>query len=234
MRQNLSKWLEAALDHADMKQAEMARQLTIALKASYDRSAVNKMVKGGRKINADELLAASKITNFPAPEGFQRDEHIESSDIADHAAKVAPPAPSKRGSMPRPLVPFMGWAAGHEGADWIIRRDVEELLPRPAAIPSERAVFALKVLGDSMDPAYRQGTTVYVEQFGVVRPGDTVIVVVKHGPHNEDRSAYIKTLIRRTSRKVICEQYNPRKPIEFEVSDVEAIYRVIPWEELLG
>ena len=143
------------------------------------------------------------------------------------------PAP-RPASASKPPVPLIGSAVGHEGDDWVIRRDVEEPIPRPSGIPAERAVFALKVVGDSMDPAYREGATIYMEQFGSVRAGDIVLIVVKHGPHDEERSGFVKKLVRRTSRKLICEQFNPRKSIEFDVGDVEALYRVIPWEELVG
>lgn len=142
--------------------------------------------------------------------------------------------PAAQADSSRPQVPLMGWAAGHEGADWIIRQDVQEPLPRPAGIPDERAVFALKVIGDSMEPAYPAGETVYIEQFGSPRPGDIVLIILRHGPHDDDRSGYIKKLVRRSSRKLTCEQFNPKKPVEFEARDVEAVYRVIPWKELLG
>lgn len=64
----LSKWLEAALESAQITQAELARRLTEELGRSIDRAAVNKMVAGKRAIAADELLAIQRITGETAPQ----------------------------------------------------------------------------------------------------------------------------------------------------------------------
>lgn len=63
----LRDWLQIALNHAGLSQAEAARQLTARLRRSVDRAAVNKMVKGTREISADELLVLEEITGYPAP-----------------------------------------------------------------------------------------------------------------------------------------------------------------------
>lgn len=68
MSRDLSKWLAAALKHADgMPQAELARRLTERLGRSIDRAAVNKMLKGDRGIAADELFAIVELTGYQAP-----------------------------------------------------------------------------------------------------------------------------------------------------------------------
>lgn len=63
----LSEWLRAALKETDIKQAELARQLTSRLGRSIDRAAVNKMTTGERNILGDELLEIERITGFSAP-----------------------------------------------------------------------------------------------------------------------------------------------------------------------
>lgn len=63
----LSMWLREALEKSGLGQATLARELTARLGRSIDRAAVNKMVKGTRKISADEMMAISEITAFPTP-----------------------------------------------------------------------------------------------------------------------------------------------------------------------
>ena len=63
----VSDWLTQALKKSRISQAELARQLTIALKRSIDRAAVNKMVSGKRDISADEMIEIAKITAYPFP-----------------------------------------------------------------------------------------------------------------------------------------------------------------------
>lgn len=65
----LSDWLRKALQASNTKQAELARILSERLGRSIDRAAVNKMVKGSRAIQGDELLEIEKITGYDAPRG---------------------------------------------------------------------------------------------------------------------------------------------------------------------
>lgn len=55
------------MEQRSLKQAELSRLLSEELGRSIDRAAVNKMLKGGRSISGDELLAIEQITGLPAP-----------------------------------------------------------------------------------------------------------------------------------------------------------------------
>jgi hypothetical protein len=63
----LSEWVRQAIDFAKISQAALARAMTENLRRQIDRAAVNKMIKGTRKVAADELYAISAITKFAAP-----------------------------------------------------------------------------------------------------------------------------------------------------------------------
>jgi transcriptional regulator with XRE-family HTH domain len=64
-RVNLSDWVQKALDHAGMTQAELSRALIQAGLRTIDRSAVNKILLGTRKLLAEEMLEISRITDYP-------------------------------------------------------------------------------------------------------------------------------------------------------------------------
>ena len=64
----LSEWVQRALDHAQMKQAELSRALIQSGLSTIDRSAVNKVVLGTRKLSAEEMLEVSRITDYPIPD----------------------------------------------------------------------------------------------------------------------------------------------------------------------
>ena len=55
----IGQWVAKALADSGAGQAEIARRLTEMLGRSIDRAAVNKMVRGGRAVAADEMLAIS-------------------------------------------------------------------------------------------------------------------------------------------------------------------------------
>lgn len=67
----MSRWLQAALESAQMSQSELARLLTERLHRSIDRAAVNKMLKNKRVISADEMVEIARITGM-VPPGSER------------------------------------------------------------------------------------------------------------------------------------------------------------------
>jgi hypothetical protein len=70
-------WVSQALDHAQMKQAELSRALIQSGLSTIDRSAVNKIVLGTRKLSAEEMLVISKITRFQIQGGAPPTQAVE-------------------------------------------------------------------------------------------------------------------------------------------------------------
>lgn len=157
----------------------------------------------------------------------------------DQKNSIRAPAAVEAGAplSPRPPIQVFGWVSGQKNADFLIRDDIQgerEELPRPSGIPASMNVYALRVTNESMEPRYHAGDVLYVQAYKTPRPGEDAVIQLSQGPHDQERSGYVKTFVRKTSRKWICEQYNPRKTVEFDVGDVISIERVIPWKELLG
>lgn len=93
----LSLWVKKALEHSEMSQAELARQLTLRLRREIDRAAVQKMTiarpkKGQkpRKVIADELLAIEDITGYPIPERTRRVRMANAVGYVGAGAEVIP------------------------------------------------------------------------------------------------------------------------------------------------
>jgi phage repressor protein C with HTH and peptisase S24 domain len=61
------QWIEGAMLHSGMSQSELARALQTRLQTEFDRSKIYKILKGGRKVTAEEMLAIEEVTAFPAP-----------------------------------------------------------------------------------------------------------------------------------------------------------------------
>lgn len=95
----IAQWIRAALKHAGMSGAELARRMT-ERGLTVDRAAVNKMMKEAasektkpRKVKAAELLAISQITGYALPNSLTLDEHIESHHIGTEDHQVEPDFP---------------------------------------------------------------------------------------------------------------------------------------------
>lgn len=61
-----SQWLRAALTHAKMSQAALARELN-AWRDGYGRDTVNKIATGKRRLTSDEMVQVARITGYPLP-----------------------------------------------------------------------------------------------------------------------------------------------------------------------
>lgn len=225
----MNEWVIEALDHAKMSQAELARLLKERLKRSFDRSTVNKMTIGTRKVKADELIAIEELTGYPAPNAEK------GAIVAPNAVRAADTAPLPSGGARD--VPVYGVAFGGRGteADFSTNGEVLEYTARPALLVGRRRAFAVNVINDSMSPLYTSGKKVFVDPDGM-RPkiGDVVLVELYADDPDAAGPGYIKTLVARGGAKLVLSQFNPPKELSFAADRVKTILRVIPYDELLG
>lgn len=158
----LVKWLEQALRESGLSQSELAARLTQRLGRAIDRSAVNKMVNGRRKVSGDEMLAIGNITGVPAPEIRVQPIEIE---------------------LPLDGLPVLGTIQAGAWLDTSLvdpaaEPEMLQVIP-DARFPRARQ-YALRVVGDSMDLDYPDGSYVtcvdYAESGLSVREGMTVHV----------------------------------------------------------
>ncbi|WP_262298410.1 LexA family transcriptional regulator [Microvirga sesbaniae] len=132
-------------------------------------------------------------------------------------------------------VPAYGTAVGGGDRDGDFRFNGQTIgyEPRPPGIQGRKDVYVLYVQNDSMDPKYEPGERLYVDPHRPPRPMDYVVVELQ-GDDGEPGKGFIKRLVRQTPTKVIVEQFNPRKEIEFDRQEIKSLHRVIPTDELLG
>lgn len=92
---------------------------------------------------------------------------------------------------------------------------------RPAALQQVRDAYALWVDGDSMDGfGLPDGTEVHVHPHRTPRAGRFCVVIRTNG------DAFIKRFVARRGGKVVVEQSDPRKTLEFPDGEVRAVHRV--------
>lgn len=191
----LKDWLKSALDHAHIGQAPLSRKLTAEIGRNIDRAAVNKMVKGGRGISADELLAIAKITGYPAPTSTPN----EIADLGDANVKVTIKGFVQAGS----------WSENEEwsGDDWT---DIQ-IAPVPE-YPGIK-LNACRVRGDSMDKVYPEGTVLVwiniIEAMEAPQSGKRYIVRQERNDGAEYETT-VKTYVENSTGKwLMAESNNP-------------------------
>ena len=153
--------------------------------------------------------------------------------IPDNARPALDVTLPNRHDMPRD-VPVLGTAAGAvTGAMQLEPDNVVDYVRRPPGIADAKNVYAIYVVGESMEPRYFAGDLVYVHPDRAPRVGDFVIVQTRDHEHDTTKT-YIKRLVRRTAKWVIVEQSNPPRHQQFKWAHIVALHRVLTMNDLMG
>jgi phage repressor protein C with HTH and peptisase S24 domain len=123
-------------------------------------------------------------------------------------------------SGPRDL-PILGYVKAGQVGLFIDQGERQGVTVRPEALRDVRTAYAVRVHDTSMSPAFEPGYVLHVDPTRPVKAGDNVVI------QTTDGQAFIKRLTRRTERVLICEQFNPREPMEFKPSKVRSIHMVV-------
>jgi phage repressor protein C with HTH and peptisase S24 domain len=130
----------------------------------------------------------------------------------------------EKAKPPAKAVPLIGFAEAGAGGyfddgGFPVGKGWDEI-PFPAV--NDEHAYALEISGNSMDPAYRDGTVILISPAASIRRGDRVVVKTREG------EVMVKELKRRTAKTVelrsINEDHGDRS---VAVRDVEWIARVM-------
>ena len=131
-------------------------------------------------------------------------------------------------------IPILGTAFGSEAAaDFMFNGEVIDYIRCPPALAKAKGCFAIRVVGDSMIPRFEPGNIVVV-QAGRVPSVNDYVVIELNGKDGGPGPGFIKRLIAYSSDHIVCEQFNPRKKLEFKIGDIKTLYRVVSTDELFG
>lgn len=134
-----------------------------------------------------------------------------------------PPRNLSRGAA---WIPVYGHAMGGKDGEFVLSgNQVSEVLAPPnlSHVPDAYAVY---VVGDSMEPRYFAGETVFVNPRLPISRGAFVVAQILKGQEAAPR-AYVKRFLSQDSKRLRLEQYNPKKILEFPISTVGQIHRIV-------
>ncbi len=121
-------------------------------------------------------------------------------------------------------VPLIGFAEAGSGGyfddgGYPVGKGWDEI-PFPAV--ADENAYALEISGDSMEPAYRDGTVIIVSPAASIRRGDRVVVKTKDG------EVMVKELKRKTTKTVELRSINPaHRERTLPMRDVLWIARIV-------
>ena len=204
--------------------AQKRRQSEVAALLNIDQTAVSKMLAGKRSMKLSE---ASKLAAWLG--------------IAATPSTVTPAPVFAPAMWPRD-VPVYGSALGGDYLDAGGERIEQTILemteaidyaPRPPSFAGNRTMYALYVVGSSMEPRYEQGEVIYVDPRRPPMAGDFVVVQLRNA-EDDVVTALVKRFIRRTVAVVELEQFNPAARFTVPVETIAAMHRVLRPGDMLG
>jgi len=101
-----------------------------------------------------------------------------------------------------------------------------ELIEAPAPIAAVPDAYAVRVVGESMEPRYFSSEIVYVHPRMPVKKGDFILAQVTDNGGG-DVMGYVKRLVSIDDRKLVVEQLNPKREISFSRDRVKSVHRIV-------
>jgi len=123
-------------------------------------------------------------------------------------------------------IPVYGHAVGGKDGEFVLTGNQVSEVPAPPSLSHVRDAYAVYVVGDSMEPRYFAGETVFVNPRLPISRGAFVVAQISKGEEPHPR-AYVKRFVLQDAKRLRLEQYNPKKILEFPASTVVAIHRIV-------
>ncbi len=204
------------------KVAELGLSLSeLSLSVGKNHAYFQQFVKRGvpRLLPEEVRGRVAKILNV--------DERLLRADDSNFLLADPKPNAGYRGAVKiTAWIPVYGQAVGGKDGQFVLNgNQVSEVLA-PASLSSVPNAYAVYVVGDSMEPRYFAGETVFVNPRLPISRGAFVVAQISGGEESVPH-AYVKRFVSQDSRRLRLEQYNPKKVIEFPTSKVVSVHRII-------
>jgi phage repressor protein C with HTH and peptisase S24 domain len=202
------------------KVAELGLSLSeLSLKAGKNHAYFQQFIKRGVPTRLPEEVR-SRVASI-----LKVDERL----LKGAGIKSAPPAPNAElagGVKFATWIPVYGHAVGGKDGEFILNgNQVTEVLA-PASLSSVPNAYAVYVVGDSMEPRYFAGETVFINPRLPIIRGAFVVAQISTGEDGAP-NAYVKRFVSQDAKRLRLEQYNPKKYLDFPTAKVVSVHRII-------
>jgi phage repressor protein C with HTH and peptisase S24 domain len=153
--------------------------------------------------NKSKRITADGRARWPSTESVAKSLAATGASIDQFVALI-----TEAGQPMAEAVPLLGFAEAGAGGyfddgGYPAGKGWDEI-PFPAV--DDEHVYALKISGDSMHPAYRDGTVIIVSPSATIHRGDRVVVKTRDG------EVMAKELKRKTAKTLELKSLNPEHP----------------------
>jgi phage repressor protein C with HTH and peptisase S24 domain len=240
----LTDKLHAQASAVGVSQADIARSLGVSQQAINNlfngraaSSSYWREIAGLLHINEDEMRqlmidagndparrqGASGVSLFR----FPKENHSQATTLPPPPSEIKSPEIMNFQTTNK-MLPVLGEAVGGDDGRFVFNGQILDYVACPPSLANVPNAYSVYVDGESMSPRFRPGETVYVHPTKPARRGDDVIVQIH--PPSDDGSppwGYIKEFVGWQGTKLVLQQYNPNKRIEFERNEVVSVHPII-------
>jgi len=169
--------------------------------------------------NKSKRITADGRARWPSTESVAKSLAATGASIDQFVALI-----TEAGLPAAEAVPLLGFAEAGAGGyfddgGYPAGKGWDEI-PFPAV--DDEHVYALKISGDSMHPAYRDGTVIIVSPSATIHRGDRVVVKTRDG------EVMAKELKRKTAKALELKSLNPEHPDRtLAAEDVMWVARIV-------
>lgn len=206
-------WIRESL----LRQKGVKTQYGLADALGKTPAVITRMMKGDRKLRADEIDVVAKYLNEEPPTDARKEKTDLSQKEFDLPVKVI----DRNFQFEAGMIPVLGIANGSSEA---LVLNFDDPIGNVARHPSQKGMkgaFAFEPRGESMWPRYEEG-------------GDMGFAIANKMPAKEqdclielnNGEAYLKRFVKKTDRHLLCRQFNPPKEWKRLLSEVRAIHAV--------
>lgn len=213
---------KAILDAAQTKGIELKE---LSLKLGKNHAYMHQYLHRNtpKRLHADDRAIISRILGIP--------EHTlgAPSDTRSFDRLNLPQSNATILSQPTevgPAIPLYGTVVGGIDGQFELNGNLLDRVRAPASLYRVKNAYAVRVAGDSMEPRYEDGETVFVDPERRPTRNDYVVAQIRE---QEDGPplAFIKKFVRWNSERLILWQFNPEKELEFDSRFVESVHYIL-------
>jgi SOS-response transcriptional repressor LexA len=212
--------LEAAQDRRiDLKE--------LSTKLGKNHAYMHQFIHRGipKKLHPDDRAIISGMLNIPESliGGPKQDATLHIFPLPNHQ-----PNATITGSRVEigPQIPLYGTVVGGVDGQFELNGNLLDRVKAPASLYGVRNAYAVRVAGDSMEPRYEDGETVFVDPNRRPTRNDYVVAQVR-GDEAGAPLAYIKKFVRWNSERLVLAQFNPTKELEFDGRLVVSVHYIL-------
>lgn len=160
----------------------------------------------------------------------------EIDDAATETASPAPPEPNASfppsfQSFSGTQLPLLGQTAAAGNGRFHLNGQRIGSVFCPPVLDGVDGAYAVLVYGDSMEPKFEAGETVWLHPYLPVRRGDYVVAQINGSSDGEAPDSYIKQFVSFTASKLTLKQFNPGEQetelLEFAADRVLSVHKIV-------